>query len=256
MIDVHAHLMEPEFDSDRDEVIKACMKELVAVINCSAHWQELVRSLTLSRRFSNFIFTTASIHPIYVPELSEEAEDNFFRLVEENEHEIYGIGETGLDYPVEENVKRRQKDLFLKHIQLAIKLRKPLIVHARNAFKDALEILQQYGVKDVVIHFFTARELLGKVIENGWYISVNTSLLRSKKIRKIVRDMPIENILTETDCPWLDPKGGRNTPLSIKLIVEEIGRIKRMEVKEVDEITTKNAIKLFQLGKKINKLND
>lgn len=256
MIDVHAHLMEPEFDSDREEVVKACMQELVAVINCSAHWGELVRSLALSKKFNNFIFTTASIHPIYIQELSEEVENNFFKLLEENGHEICGIGETGLDYPADEETKKRQKELFLRHIQIAVKLKKPLIVHARNAFSDAMEILQQHGLKDVVIHFFTARELLGKVIENGWYISVNTSLLRSKKIRKIVRDMPIERILTETDCPWLAPNGGRNTPLSIRLVIEEIARIKKMEVREVDEITTQNAIRFFRLGKKINKLNE
>jgi len=106
------------------------------------------------------------------------------------------------------------------------------------------------------MHFFSAKDLLERVIKNDWYISVNTTLLTSKKIKKIVRDMPIERILTETDAPWLafgddrtikDPSEKRNDPTSVRLVIEKIAEIKKLSFEEVDRITMGNAIRFFNL---------
>ena len=248
MIDVHCHLEQKDYEKDRDEIIEKCKKELKAVITCCCHPDDFDLTMEMVKKYRNFVFTTASIHPEYIKEVNEEVVENFFKKIEENKEKIVGIGETGLDFIIEEpEWREKQKELFVKFIELAKNLNLPLVIHARKAFKEAIEVLEKSGAKNVLMHFFTQKDLLPKIIENGWSISVNTTLLSSKNIKKIVRDLKIEKIMTETDSPWLGPNGQRNDPRSIKLVVEEISRIKKMKIEEVDKITTQNAIEFFKL---------
>lgn len=251
MIDCHAHLEQPEYNEDRQEVIEKCKKELKAVITCCAHPEDFDLTLQLVKRYEGFIFATISIHPEYIKEIWKRGKNEFFQKIRVNREKIVGIGETGLDFIIqEEEWREKQKELFLNFIFLAKELNLPLVVHARKAFAEAIEILERQKVKNVLLHFFTAKELLNKVIENNWHISVNTALLFSKKIKRIVRDMPLENILTETDSPWLGLEGKRNDPTSIKVVLEKIAEIKKMELEKVDEVTTRNAINFFNLNLK------
>jgi len=248
MIDVHCHLEQKDYEKDRDEVIEKCKSELKAVITCCCHPDDFDLTLDLVEKHKNFVFATFSIHPEFIKEISEKEIEKFFKRVEGNKEKIVGIGETGLDYIIEEpEWREKQKKLFKKFIQLAKDLGKPLVVHSRKAFLDAIEILEKEGAKKVLMHFFTAKELLPRIIKNGWSISVNTTLLHSKKIKKIVRDLPINQIMTETDSPWLGEGGKRNDPTAVKLVIEKISEIKKMKFEEVDKITTQNAIEFFNL---------
>jgi TatD DNase family protein len=246
MIDVHCHLEQEDYSKDRDEIIEKCRKELKAVVTCSANPKDFDLTMELVEKYKGFVFATASIHPIYIKEIRNK--EGFFELIKEKKNRIVGIGETGLDFKIEENwLREKQKELFIEHIKLSKELDLPLVIHARQAFKESIDILEENSAKNVLMHFFTAKELLDRIIKNGWSISVNTTLLTSKKIKKIVRDMPIEKILTETDSPWLDPHGKRNTPLNVRLVVEKIAEIKKMGFEEVDRITTENARKFFNI---------
>ena len=248
MIDVHCHLEQRDYEKDRDEVIEKCKKKLKAVITCCCHPDDFDLTMDLVKKYKNFVFATVSIHPEFIKEINEEEIEKFLKKVEENREKIVGIGETGLDFIIEEpEWREKQKELFLKFISLAENLKLPLVIHARKAFAEAIEILEKFGTKRVLMHFFTAKELLPRVIKNGWSISVNTTLLNSKKIKKIVRDLPIEKIMTETDSPWLGINGKRNDPTSVKFVIEKIAEIKKIDFKEVDRITTKNAIEFFNL---------
>lgn len=248
MIDSHCHLEQKNYDKDRDEVIEKCKKELKAVITCCAHPKDFDLTLSLVDKHKNFIFTTVSIHPEYVKEITKKETEEFFELIKNNKDKIIGIGETGLDFIIEEQEWReKQKELFAKFISLANELNKPLVIHARKAFAEAIEILESYKVKNVLMHFFSAKELLERVKNNGWYISVNITLLTSKKIKKIVRDMPLEKIMLETDAPWLGLEE-RNDPTSVRMVAEKIAEIKKISFEEVDRITTENVINFFDLG--------
>jgi len=248
MIDCHCHLEQPDYARDREKVIERCKKELKAVITCCAHPKDFDLTLNLVKKYPGFIFATFSIHPEYVEKISQDEVERYFKLLKENEHFVCGIGETGLDFwEVEEvELRKRQEELFIKFIKLASELKKPLIVHARKAFDEAVEILQNFSVSKVLMHFFSARHLLKKVIDNGWLISVNTMVLRSKKIKKVVRDMPLERILLESDSPWLGSEG-RNEPLAVKIVAEKIAEMKKIKIEDVDRITTKNSIEFFKL---------
>jgi len=249
MIDVHCHLEDERYDEDRDEIIEACKKELDAVITCCAHPSDLEKTLEMHEKYPQFIFITLSIHPEYIKEIGEEEIGSFFHKIKQLKDKIVGIGETGLDYYwiKEKEWREKQKQLFRQHISLARELEKPLVIHARDAFDDVVHILEEEGAERVLFHMFGARHLMKKVVDNGWYISVNTILFRSKKHKKIVRDTPLENIMLETDSPWIGVGGERGDPRDVKLVAEKIAEIKKVDVLEVDEITTKNALRFFEL---------
>jgi len=247
MIDVHCHLEQKDYEKDRDEVIEKCKEKLKAVITCCCHPDDFDLTMELVEKYKNFVFATVSIHPEYIKEIDHLKVDEFFKKIEENKEKIVGIGETGLDFIIEEaEWRKKQKELFKKFIQLARDLKKPLVIHARKAFLEAIEILEKFGEKNVLMHFFTAKELLQRVMKNGWSISVNTTLLKSKKIKKIVRDMPLGKILLETDSPWLG-EGKRNDPLSVEIIAREIAKIKKLDFNEINKITDENVKKFFNL---------
>ncbi|MDI6806272.1 MAG: TatD family hydrolase [Candidatus Aenigmarchaeota archaeon] len=249
MIDSHCHLEQRDFDKDRDEIIEKSKKELKAVITCCAHPKDFNLTMQMVEKNKGFIFATVSIHPLYIKEITEREKDEFLDLIRKNKDRITALGEQGLDYfeIKESKWRQKQKELFIEFINLSKELNLPLVVHARDAFEDAIKILEQQDAKNVLMHMFGAYHLLKRVIENNWFISLNTIILRSKKHKKITRDVPLEKLLTETDSPWLDPAGGRNTPLNVKIVIEKISEIKKMPQNQVDEITTQNAIRFFNL---------
>ncbi len=251
MIDVHCHLEQKDFDKDREELIEICKTHLKAIITCCAHPKDFDLTINLAKKFKGFLFATVSLHPEYVNELEKIDLDSYFDRIKREKDLIVGIGETGLDYYwiKDEKLREKQKELFKKHIELARELNLPLVIHARDAFEDCIEILEEFGCKEVLMHMFGARNLLDRVIKNGWYISVNTMILKSKNYRKIAKKCPLDFIMTETDSPWLG-FGKRNDPLAIKKVVEKIAEIKKIPVEEVDRVTTKNAIEFFNLNLK------
>ncbi|RLJ09737.1 MAG: hypothetical protein DRP15_02630 [Candidatus Aenigmatarchaeota archaeon] len=250
MIDCHCHLEQEDFDKDRDEVIRRCKEHLKAVIVSCAHPDDFEKTMEMCKRYENFVFATAGIHPEYVKEISEKQVEEFLDVLRKHKDRLVGIGEVGLDYwwIKEEEWRKKQRDLFMKFIELAKELKKPLVIHARDAFNDAVDMLESADAERVQMHMFGAHHLLKRVVENGWFVSLNTIVLRSKKHKKIARDIPLENLLIETDSPWLSPEGGRNTPLSVRIVIEKIAEIRKTSFEEIDEKTTANAIRLFGLN--------
>lgn len=249
MIDVHCHLEQKDYEKDREEVIEKCKEQMKAVITSCAHPKDFDLTMQLVKKYPNFVYATVSIHPIHIKEISEKEKDEFFDLIEQNKDKIIGIGEQGLDFwhIKERGWQEKQKELFTELINLAKDLSKPIIVHSRKASEDAIKILEQEDVRNVLMHMFGDRHLLKRVISNGWLVSLNTIILKSKNHRKIIRDVPLENLLTETDSPWLDPQGGRNSPLNVRIVIEKISEIKKTSFEEIDKITTENAVKFFNL---------
>lgn len=248
MIDVHCHLEQEDYSQDRDEVIEKCKKELKAIITCCAHPKDFDLTLSLIERYKGFIFATVGIHPEYIKEISEEEKESFIEKIKNNKDKIVGIGETGLDFfwIKEKEWQDKQKELFIELINLAKDLSLPLVIHSREAYEEAVKILEQENAKKVLLHMFGANHLVKKIIENAWFVSMNTIVLKSKKHKKVVRDMPLNRIMLETDSPWLG-SGKRNDPLSVKIVCEKIAEIKKVSFEEVNRITTENAIKFFNL---------
>lgn len=248
MIDVHCHLESKEYDADLEQVMSKCRKELKAVITSCAHPRDFQKSLALVKKYPKFVYMTIGFHPSYIKEITDKLLDSYLDLVEKNKGFISGIGECGLDYywVKEPELREKQKELFLEHIEVARNMNLPLVIHSRDAEMECLDLLELQNAKKVLLHFFSEKNLVEKVIKLGYFISVNTAIFKSKGLRKIVKEVPIEKIMTETDAPWLG-NGDRNTPLSIRKVIKKIAEIKKMEVEETDRITTNNAINFFNL---------
>ena len=253
MIDVHCHLEQPDYEKDRDAVVENCRKQLRAVITSCAHPKDLDLTLRIVAKYDGFVFATLGIHPEHIKEITAKEVDAFLERIKENKERIVGIGETGLDYywVKEENWRDKQKELFIGMIALAKGLNLPLVIHSRDAYEDTVKTLEAQNAKSVVLHMFGANQLTERVVDNSWFISMNTIVLKSKKHRKVVRDTPLQQLLLETDAPWLAPEGlasRRNDPTAVRFVVDKIAEIKRVDPQQVDRMTTENAIKVFHLG--------
>lgn len=250
MIDVHCHIEQKDYDKDRDAVIKSCMNELKAIINSSPYLPHFKKAVALHKKYPNFVFNSLAIHPIYIEEVKSSTIDEALLFIRNNYQYISAIGETGLDYYhiKEEKSKLKQQEMFTRFVKLAQELEKPLLIHCRDAFDDCIKILEENDMKykKVTMHLFSSKEHVQDIIKNGWGISIGPSISKSKDIKKIARDMPLERIMLETDSPWFG-YGKRNTPLSIKLAGEEIAEVKKISFEEVWKQAGINAVSFFNL---------
>jgi len=248
MIDVHCHLEQKDYDADRENVIEECRRDLRAVITCSTRLRNFDSTIETHKKYPNFIFCALGLHPGFVKNITKEEVNDAAIYFEKNKKDIVAIGEIGLDYwwIKDEALREKQRELFKMLIRVAKKLELPVIVHVREAFEDAISILEKEKHKKVLMHLFGDKKFLTRVIDNGWSISIGPNILRSKTSRKITRDAPIERIMLETDSPWFG-FGKRNTPLSVKAVAEKIAEIKKISAEDVKKQTDLNAVKFFNL---------
>lgn len=249
MIDAHAHLEQRDYDKDRDQVIEQCKKELKAVVTCCAHPKDFDLTMQIVEKHKNFIFATVGIHPDYVKEISEKEKDEFLERIKQNRDKIVAIGETGLEFfwIKEKTWQEKQKELFKEFISFAKEIKKPVVVHSRDANEDTLAILEQEDAKEVLLHMWGGQHSLKRILENNWFISLGPILLKSKKHKKIARDFPLEKILLETDSPWFKLEKDRGYPTNIKVVAEKIAEIKKIKFEEVWKACGKNAADFFRL---------
>ncbi|MEM5810742.1 MAG: TatD family hydrolase, partial [Candidatus Aenigmatarchaeota archaeon] len=250
MIDAHCHLEQPEYLQDLDQVIELCKREgLKAIITVCADPKDFDRSLEIVDKYKNYVFLCAAIHPEFVKEITAKQVDEYFDRLEKNKDRLVAIGECGLDYfwIKEDSWREKQKELFVQHVELSKELKLPLVIHSRDAWEDALKILEQEDVKKALLHLWGSKELIPRVIENNYSITMGPIIARSKKHKKIARDMPIENILLETDSPWFGQNGERGLPTNVKIPCQKIAEVKKVDISYVNDSTDKNAVDFFSL---------
>lgn len=255
MIDSHCHLEQENYDVDREQVIEKCKKEGIKAIvfSCARH-EDLCKSLDIARKWKGYVFMTAALHPGFIKDITPEVKRDFMDTVKVNAREIVAIGETGLDFNwiKEEPWREKQKQLFIELIRFARELGKPLVIHSRDAYRESVEVLEKEKAGNVLMHMFGDKELVDRLVGNGWFISTNAIVLRSKEHKKIIKRAPLERILLETDAPWLHPSGGgRNDPTAIKTIAEKVAELKGLAFDDVWLQCGRNAARFFRLPVKI-----
>jgi len=249
LIDVHCHIDLPDFDGDREMVIRqAKEKGIVALINSGLGLVSGHKTLRLSEEFHGYVYSTLGLEPY---NLNEEEFGEAERLILENRGAIVGIGEVGLDYywSRREEARRLQRERFRSFIHLARELDLPLIVHSRSAGKYALQILEEEGVERVLLHAFDGS--LGWAmtgVKLGYFFSIPTSVWHSSQKQKLAKHLPLSHIMVESDSPVLSPFGReRNVPANLAYAVKKIGEIKGVEETIVENETFQNAVNFFQL---------
>lgn len=249
-IDTHSHLFDNAFDIDRDEVINECLNQNVKKLIVVGFDKETNKlALELCSKYAN-LYPTVGLHPT---ELSDYS-DNFFVYLEDliKDEKIVGIGECGLDYYWDDSKKDLQKEVFKKQIELSLKYDKPLIIHSRDAIADTLEVLKSVNkpIKGVMHGYSGSLEMAKEFVKLGLKLGIGGVLTfkNAKNVKEVVKELDLSNFVLETDCPYLTPtpyRGKRNAPYYIPLIAKEMADIKGIDIKEVEETTTKNANELF-----------
>ena len=246
MIDTHSHLFEAEFQEDLELCIQRCKENNVhKIILVGFSESTNSKAYDLSLKYDIF-YPTAGMHP---SEADCDFEKKFQMLVDFiQSHKIYAIGECGLDYHYGKENAEYQKKLFEYQILLAIEKDLPLIVHSRDAMKDTWDILSKYkGKIRAVMHCYSGSwEMAKEYIKLGFYISLGgpVTFKNAVESKRIAKEIPLDKLLVETDCPFLAPtpyRGKRNESAYVWYVVKEIADIRGISFKQVEEQTEKNS---------------
>jgi len=258
LIDTHAHLNFKAFsESFLDVAERANEASLKNIIIPGSDPQTSIKALEVAReinkKYPDFARIAPGIHAVHTDRVD-------FAIIEQlaEEKETVAIGESGIDFfhDIERKTEKEQIELFKKHIELAISRNLPLIVHNRNADQVVMEIIEQYpDLKKAVLHCFSTDHNMAKwAVERGFMLSFTGNITYgNKKIKKAIERTPIENIMIETDAPYNVPEPLRaggvkiNEPKFVVEVAKKIALIKGLELEQVAEQTTKNAIDFFSL---------
>ncbi len=260
IIDTHCHLDNSQYVDDIDVVIKTALESGVkAFLIPGADPNDLPRAMYLSEKYSE-VFFAVGIHPYDC--------DNFDLSILEKyatHPKCIAVGECGLDYyrlpddELKKQIVQLQKDIFIAQIEFAKKVKKPLIVHIRDASNDSKTILIQYDAKQVggVLHCFNASEHLLELANHNFYFGIGgvITFKNAKKLVEILPKIPEEKLIVETDGPYLTPhpyRGTRNEPKYTNEIIEKIAEILEKSKSEIEVLTTKNSKNLFKEFENIN----
>jgi len=251
LADTHCHLDFLDFDLDREDVIKRAREAgLEYIVNIGSSLDGSKRSLELSRHY-DCVYATVGIHPHEADTFDAQGEETIRRLAKEKK--VVAIGEIGLDFFRNLSKADNQIAMFKSLIKVAKDLSLPLVIHSRQAEDQVLEILEKAMPIGAVIHCFSADEnFLKKCLELGFFISFtcNITYKKADNLRRLVTGMPLERLFLETDAPYLSPegfRGKRNEPVFVKLLAEEIARLRGITAEEVGRVTTENAKQFFKL---------
>ena len=252
MIDTHCHLSFEEFDNKREEIIENTRKEFKYIVDSGASYKGNIRSLKVASQYNGFIKTTMGYHPEYAGNDNKETINKTLKQISDNIDNIQAIGEIGLDFSVKrsENELKRQHTVFEKLLDMATEYDMPIVLHVRDAEAHALNIVKKYTeIPDIIFHCFSgSKETAMEAVDYGYYISFATNTLFSKRHKQNMKKVPLENMLTETDSPYLSPvKGEYNQPLNIRKTIERIARAKKIDFEEIEKETEKNAIDVYNL---------
>ncbi len=248
MVDSHCHLDFKNFNKDRDAVIdRARESGIVMMVNSGIDYPSNKRALDLAAKY-DFIYPTLGLSPNSVQELSDQDVQAILDQMRDNAGAAVGIGEAGLDYYrcTDAAARNRQVEVFRKVIALARSLDIPLTIHARNTEQIVFDMVKD--LEKVVFHCYSGTiDTMRQAVDRGFYVSLATVICKSAQHQVLARNLPLENMLVETDSPFLTPKTGRNEPAYVLESVKLIARIKGVAPADVARATTRNARKIFNL---------
>ena len=253
LIDSHCHIDDARFDVDRDAIIaraRAAGVEHFVTIGCDLETSRAAVSLAQQHPF---IAATVGVHPHEVKRIETTWYDELRSLARSKG--VVAYGEIGLDYHYDHSPREVQRQRFREQVQLARELGLPIVIHTREAQEDTIAILQEEKACELggVFHCFSGDAWLAKdALDLGFYLSFSgvITFQNATMLRDIVKTVPLDHILVETDSPYLTPaphRGKRNEPAYVRQVAEKIAELHGISVQEVEDITTKNTRSLFRI---------
>ena len=261
LIDTHSHIYDEAFDDDRQEVIERARTEGVERIILPAIDDESnERLFDMCREYGNYVMPLMGLHPTSVndnPRWREELEE-VERLLTTPPHGIerfYGVGEIGLDLYWSRDWQEEQEEAFRAQVELALKHNLPIVVHTRDAWKEMATIIEEYvgrGLRGVFHAFSADVEMYERLRKAGDFVFGIGGVITFKKsaLAEVVKAMRLEDLVIETDAPYLTPvphRGTRNESSYVRLVAEKIAELKGIDYEKVAEQTTTNAKRIFNL---------
>lgn len=251
IFDTHAHLNDPAFDEDREELISGLPEKGIGfVMNVGCCLDSSKDCIALAEKYP-FIYASVGSHPDSAGEVCEELMQTYLEMSKHSK--VKAIGEIGLDYYYEGFDREIQIKAFKMQMELARQAQLPVIVHERDAHGDGMDIVRKFPDVTGVFHCYSgAAEMARQLVDLGWYIGF-TGVLTFKNARKAAEtaaSIPLERILLETDCPYMSPepfRGKRNDPGRLIHMAQKLAEIRGLSVEEIIAITTENAKRLYRI---------
>jgi len=271
-IDIHSHINFAAYDEDRNEVIKRTLENDTWIINVGTKTETSEYAVKLAEEFDEGVYAIVGLHPIHSNKSFHDKEElgsegkPFNSSGENFDYEFYkklvahpkvvGIGECGLDYfrTLDPAERDKQKSVFRQQVELAIEFDKPLMIHCREAYEDVLEILNEYKLDAGEklrgnVHFFAGSlEIAKQFLDLGFTMSFTGVITFAKDYEELVKFVPMDKIMSETDCPYVTPaphRGKRNEPIYVQEVAKKIAEIKELNEEEVREKLVENARKFW-----------
>lgn len=246
LVDTHCHVFREYYEDLEQVITRAKDKGVGALIVNGYDMSSNKEVLELVKKY-DIVYGALGIQPENLDELNDEN----ISFIEEHitDDKIVAVGEIGLDYHYDLD-KERQKDLFKRQLDIAKKYNKPVIVHSRDCIQETYDILKIYNIKGIMHCYSGSVEMAKKFVEIGFFLGIGgiSTFKNSRKVVEVIKNIPIEYILLETDCPYLTPepyRGKRNEPAYIPLILERICSLKSLNYKDVEEVMTSSILRLF-----------
>jgi len=244
IIDTHCHILKESYN-DIDSIVKKCLDNNVSIlINAGYNYSSSIEVLSLIDKYSS-MYGVVGLHPENV---LEDFDYNIFNFLPKK---IVGIGEIGLDYHYTKDTKDKQIEVFNRQLDIAEELNLPVVIHSRDAVMDTIEILKKHNNYGVIHSFSGSLEVAREYIKLGFKLGINGVItFKNCKLKGILKDIGIENIVLETDSPYLTPvpfRGEQNNPSRIVETAKFVAEVYGISLKKLEDITTKNALSVFNI---------
>ena len=256
--DSHSHYNDEKFNEDREKIIRETYDAGITKFVCAGYnIESSLFSLKMAKKYE-FIYSICGISPNDIPQSEQQLWKDIAEISNivkrNNSKKLVAIGEIGLDYYWNKENKELQKQAFVKQIELANELKLPIVIHSRDASVDTLDIIRNNRVeKNGIFHCCQLnQELVKKALELGYYISFAGPITfkNSKNAPEIIKMVPMDRILIETDSPYLSPepnRGKRNDCRNVKYVAQKIAEVKELTLEEIAQKTYENAMKIFNI---------
>lgn len=251
IFDTHAHYDDEAYEEDREDILKLIRQDGVGLVtDVGATIASTKKAVALSEQY-DFIYAAVGVHPEGVEELTDQDMNWLCELAKREK--VVAIGEIGLDYYYEDPKRDIQKIWFRKQLEVARKTGLPVVIHSRDAAQDTLDIIKEEHGEQIggVIHCFSyGKEMAREYLDMGLYLGIGgvVTFKNAKKLKEVVAYAPLEQLVLETDSPYLSPepnRGKRNSSLNLPYVAEAIAQIKGCSAEEVIAVTEENAKKLL-----------
>lgn len=249
LIDSHAHMDSNQFDSDRAEVFQRIKDKMDFIVNIGYDIESSKQGVKYTKEY-DFIYAAVGIHPDDIEGYDDKLEQELEELAKNEK--VLAIGEIGLDYHWMTHPKEKQQQIFRRQMKVAERVGKPVVIHSRDAIEDTVRILKEFPLVKGIFHCYPGSVETAFQVMDNYYFGIGGVLTfkNAKKLIEVVKNIPLEKLILETDCPYMAPdpfRGKRNEPIYVEYVAKKIAELKGLSYEEVAEATNLNTRKAYNM---------